>query len=103
MPQSHEANSTSYAAEYVSVQDKIRNTSDELRTTGLLSRKEKLLESLGETQSKTARLNMQLAENEKRIEDVTRMISKEKTLIEKEITKLSGKSIVILIQRKHDF
>jgi len=85
-------------AENVSVQDKITNTTDKLRAAGLLRKKEELFEALTGTQSKTTQLNAQLTENEKRIEDVTRMISKEKSLIEKEITKLSGKPLAVKIE-----
>jgi len=84
-------------AEYVSVQDKITNMTDKLRIVGLIRKREELFEALAGAQFKTTQLNAELTENEKRIEDVTRMISREKSLIEKEITKLSGKPLAVII------
>lgn len=81
--------------EYITIQDNIRNTTERLKTTGLLPKKEDLLRSLEGTRSKTAQLNTQLTENEKRIEDVIKIISRDKSLIEKELTKLSGKPFAI--------
>ena len=84
-----------FRTEYVSIQDRIKNTYDQLQATGLLHKKEELTESLSRTQSNTAQLNNRLAENEKRIEDVTRMLLKEKSMIEDEIARLSRKTITI--------
>jgi hypothetical protein len=81
--------------EQVEIQDKIKKTTGELQATGLLHKKEQLTEAITRTQSKTIQLNTQLAENERRIEVITGSISKEKLLIEKEITRLSKRSITI--------
>jgi hypothetical protein len=81
--------------EYIAIQENVRNTTEKLNTTGLLRKKEDLLKSLEGTRFRTAQLNAQLAENEKRIEDVIKIISKEKLLIEKESTRLSGKPFAI--------
>lgn len=81
--------------EYVSIQERIKNTNVQLEATGLLHKKRQLTESLTRTRTKTAQLNTQLAENEKRIDDVTRMLSKEKSIIEDEIARLSQKTITI--------
>lgn len=81
--------------EYISIQDRIKNTKEQLQATGLLQKKEELEEALTRSQSKTAQLNSQLAENEKRLEDMTRMISKEKAMVQDEITCVSGKAIAI--------
>ncbi len=81
--------------EQVEIQNRINRTNDQLQATGLLHKKEELTEAITRTQSKTAQLNMQLAENEKRIEAITGTISKEKLLIENEIARLSGKKVTI--------
>ena len=81
--------------EQVEIQNRIKKTNDQLQATGLLHTKEELTEAITRTQSKTAQLNMQLAENEKRIEAITGTISKEKLLIENEIARLSGKKVTI--------
>ncbi len=81
--------------EQVEIQNRINKTNDQLQTTGLLRKKEALTEIIARTQSRTAQLSTELAENEKRIEAITGTISKEKLLIENEITKLSGKNTKI--------
>lgn len=82
-------------SEFASIQERIKKTEDQLQITGLFHKKEQLAEALTQTQSKTAQLNAQLAENERRLEIVTAMISKEKSLIEKEVAQLCGKHITI--------
>jgi len=82
-------------AEFISLQNRIRSTSDQLRATGLLSKKEELVQAIASAQSKIAQLNAQLGENEKRLEDTDRLITREKSQIEKEILKLSGNPIAI--------
>ena len=84
--------------EFLSIQDRIKHTKDQLQAIGLLQKREKLTESLTRTQSSTLQLNTQLTENEKRIEDMNRMILKEKSQIEAEITRLSGKTVTIRLE-----
>jgi len=81
--------------EQVTIQNRIKKTKDQLQATGLLHKNEELAETIKRTQFKTVQLNTQLAENEKRIEALAGMISKEKSLIENEITRLSSRSITI--------
>ena len=81
--------------QYLLIQDRISRMNDQLQTNGLLEKREKLAEALTRTESKTKQLNTQLAESEKRIEEMGRMMLKEKSLIEAEIERLSGKTIAI--------
>jgi len=82
-------------AEQVEIQKGIRKANDQLQANGLLQKRERLNEAITRTQSRTAQLDTQLGENERRIEALTGTILKEKSQIESEIARLSGKEITI--------
>jgi len=84
--------------EYLLIQDRINTINDQLQKNGLLQKREKLTESLTRIQSSITQINMQLADNEKRIEEMARTMLKEKSVIEAEIERLSRKTIAIRIE-----
>ena len=81
--------------EYFSILDSINRINDQLQASGLLQKKQELSESLTRIQYKNSQVNIQQADNEKRIQEMTREMQKEKSLIEAEIERLSKKTIVI--------
>lgn len=81
---------------YLTLQKDIQTASDTLAANGLLDKSEKMKHMLKDTRSKREQLEAARSENSKKIEECTKTIARQKSLIESKITKLSGRQISII-------
>jgi hypothetical protein len=77
------------------IQHSIKETVDKLELNGLLQKRNDIMQRLLEIKSKTVQLNTLLNEYEKRVNETSKVLSKQKTLIESKINELTGKELTI--------
>ena len=78
---------------YLLLQNDAQTAKESLAAHGLLEKNERLKQLLSETRSQGEQLKLTQRENAKKIEELTRVVSKQKALIESRIAKLSGQQI----------
>ena len=81
--------------EYVALQANIQETLRQLRSTGLVDKRDKLNRQLLETRSQIEAIEHREKELLRRIDDATKTVLKLKTSIESQISKVSQKSVSI--------
>ena len=83
---------------YITLKENVHNMTDRLTANGLIHKRSELSRHLTEIQSRKSQLNVQLADNKKRVDEMTKAISKQKTLIESKIAELSGKQVDVNVE-----
>ena len=81
--------------EYVALQANIQETLRQLRSTGLVDKRDALNRQLSETRSQIEAIRNRQKELQRRIDDSTKTVLKLKTSIESQISKVSHKSVSI--------
>jgi tRNA/tmRNA/rRNA uracil-C5-methylase (TrmA/RlmC/RlmD family) len=81
--------------EYLTLQANIQETLRQLKSKGLLDKKDELNQQLAEARSQIEAIKARQKELQRRIEDVHSMISKLKTSIESQIGKIAHESVTI--------
>jgi hypothetical protein len=81
---------------FLSIQNNTQTATDILIANGLFDKNERLKQLLTKTRSESEQLKTTQNSNRKKIEELTKVISKQKALIESEILKLSGRKISII-------
>ena len=80
---------------YLTLQEESQTAKEKLASTGLLNMSEEMKRSLKEAYSKREQLETTRRDNNRKIEELIKAISKQKTLIESKIEKLSGHKVSI--------
>ena len=83
---------------YITLQNDIRSMVNKLTASGFIHKRNELTRRLIEIESRTSEFNMQLADNKKRIDEMTKAISKQKTMIESRIAELSGEQVDVKVE-----
>lgn len=81
--------------EYLTLQANIQETMRQLSRKGLVQRKDELDRLIASTQQRKERSTAKQHELQKRMDDLTRAIQKQKTLVESELSKLAGRTITV--------
>jgi chromosome segregation ATPase len=81
--------------EYLTLQANIQETLRQLKSKGLLDKKDELNQQLAEAHSQIEAIKARQKELQRRIEDMRIMISKLKTSIESQISKIAHESVTI--------
>lgn len=81
---------------YLTLWDDTQTAMQELAAHGLIQESERLSRVLAETRSKSEQLKVTQNDNAKKIEELTKTISKQKSLIETRTAKLSGQQISLV-------
>ena len=81
--------------EYVALQANIQETLRQLRSTGLVDKRDTLNRQLSETRSQIEAIKNRQKELQRRIDDSTKTVLKLKTSIESQISEVSHKSVSI--------
>jgi CHASE3 domain sensor protein len=78
------------------LQNNAQTATEILIANGLVDKNERLKQQLTKTRSESEQLKTIQNSNRKKIEELTKVISKQKSLIESGILKLSGRKISII-------
>jgi hypothetical protein len=81
--------------EYLTLQANIQETSRQLRSRGLLEKKEIIDNSLSETKARKQSILTEQRDLERRIDDLNKSVLKQKTAVESQVLKLARETIVI--------
>lgn len=81
--------------EYLTLQANLQETSRQLRSKGLTEKKETIDSSLSETRARKQSISTEQRNLERRIDDLSKSVLKQKTALEYQVLKLSHRSIVI--------
>ena len=84
--------------DYLTIQANIQETLRQLKATGLLDKKRDVDQDLATIHNEKAKLTNELTELRRRIEDIIRTLLREKTSIEQQVTRLTGKPLEIQTQ-----
>ena len=83
---------------YFTLKQDAQNVTDRLAASGLIQKRDELFRQLTEIQSKELQLNVHLSDNKRRVDEMTKAISKQRALIESKITELSGKEVDVRVE-----
>ena len=81
--------------EYLTLQANLQETSRQLRSKGLTEKKETIDSSLSETRARKQSISTEQRNLERRIDDLSKSVLKQKTAVESQVLKLAHRNIVI--------